>query len=55
MPPGAPGSSLFPTWLIHLDAVSRHRILGLASSPSDDIMLLLLACGIEIEIEGFHI
>ena len=45
----------FLTCLIRLDAVSRHRILGLASSPSDDIMLLLLACEIEIEIEGFHI
>ena len=39
MPPGAPGSSFFNTWLIQLDAMSSNRFFGLTSSPSDGIML----------------
>ena len=30
MPPGAPGDCCFLTWLIHLDAMSRCRAVGLA-------------------------
>ena len=39
MPPGAPGNSFFTNCLIHVNAVSNYRILGLASSPEYGNML----------------